>query len=428
MFAKTRSLASALLLLSGAASPALAPAFADDKWSLSGYAKSYLVYEEAPDVTLDGMALGQDYWQSQNALRLMLAGDVAENVELELHYEIRAQVWFDDEARRSGIGEPFAPGLSTWRIDDLDPEISSGPDTLITHDLDRLNFRFSLDPGDLTIGRQTISFGSARFVSPTDIFQPFGPGALDTEYRPGVDAIRWLGTLGNLSEYDIGFVANEGGVPDGVVTYARIRASLRGNDLEATVIHRDDMVILGGGWERALGLFGFWSEIAHTFSEVEYPQVVLIGPAIDYPSDYTRFSIGLDRALSENIFAMVEYHHSSFGTDDPAQYQNFTLTEGFRSGGIYLVGKNYLMPSLSWTATPLLGLGASAFVNLSDNSAFLRFSGEFNISDNLYTDFGVFFGVGEATEMETLVVPQIIKGSEFGAVPTQAWISLRYYF
>jgi hypothetical protein len=428
MFAKTRTLASALLLLSGAASPAFGPAFADDKWSLGGYAKSYLVYQEAPDATLDGMALGQDYWQSQNALRLMLAGDVAENVELELHYEIRPQVWFDDEARRNTPGDALAPGLSTYRYDDLDPEIRSDPDTLVTHNLDRLNFRFSLDPGDLTIGRQTISFGSARFVSPTDIFQPFGPGALDTEYRSGVDAIRWLGTLGDLSEYDIGVVANKGGVPGGVVTYARIRASLRGNDLEATVIHRDGMVILGGGWERALGLFGFWSEIAHTFSEAEYPQVAPVGPAIDYPSDYTRFSIGLDRALTQNIFAMAEYHHSSFGTDDPAQYQNFTLTEGFRSGGIYLVGQDYLMPSLSWTVTPLLGLGASAFVNLSDSSAFLRVSGEFSISDNLYTDFGVFFGVGEATKIETLVVPQIIRGSEFGAVATKAWVSLRYYF
>ena len=132
--------------------------------------------------------------------------------------------------------------------------------------------------------------------------------------------------------------------------------------------------------------------------------------------------------LTETIFAMVEYHHSSFGTDDPAQYQNFTLTEGFRSGGIYLVGQDYLMPSVSWTATPLLGLSTSAFINLSDSSAFLRLSGEFNISDNLYTDFGVFLGAGGGTTMETLVVPQITKGSEFGAVPAKAWVSLRYYF
>lgn len=421
MFVKT-SIAALLALTS------TAPVFAEDNWVLSGYAKSYLRYQDQADITLDGAPITDDFWQSQNALRLMLAGDLAENVSLEAHYEITPGAWLFGAERSDGFGSSMVPGASSYRFDDLNTEVHSDIDGLITQNLDRLNIRFSLDAGDLTMGRQTISFGSARFVSPTDIFQPFVPSTLNTEYRPGVDAIRWLGSLGDLAEYDLGVVANEGGEPDGVVAYGRIRASLSGNDLEAVVIHRDDMVILGGGWERALGLFGFWTEIAHTMSQVEYPDIVLIGPAIDYPSDYTRFSIGLDRALSENIFAMVEYHHSSFGTDDPTQYQNFALTEGVRSGGVYLVGRDYLISSVSWTATPLLGLAASAFVNLTDNSAFVTLSGNYSLSDNLYTDFGVQVGAGEGTTMETLIVPRITDGTEFGSFPTTAFVSLRYYF
>lgn len=338
MFVKTSI---AALLLMALALPAEAEDHQSQNWTLNGYAKSYLRHQSQADITLDGAPVTDDFWQSQNALRLMLAGDLAENVSLELHYEITPTAWLFGAKRSAGFGTSPIPGASSYRYDDLNSEVHSDIDGLITQNLDRLNIRFSLDAGDLTLGRQTISFGSARFVSPTDIFQPFVPSTLNTEYRAGVDAIRWLGSLGALAEYDIGVVANEGGVPDSVITYGRVKASLSGNDLEATLIHRDDMVILGGGWERALGLFGFWAEIAHTMSQVEYPQVVLIGPAIDYPSDYTRFSIGLDRALSKNIFAMVEYHHSSFGTDDPAQYQNFALTEGARSGGIYLVGKDW---------------------------------------------------------------------------------------
>lgn len=421
MFVKT-SIA-ALLMMAIASS-----AQADDNWVLSGYAKSYLRHQDAADVTLDGAPVTDDFWQSQNALRLMLAGDLAENVSLELHYEITPTAWLDGAQRNDGAGSSLIPGASSYRFDDLNTEVHSDIDGLITQNLDRLNIRFSLDAGDLTIGRQTISFGSARFVSPTDIFQPFVPSTLNTEYRAGVDAIRWLGSLGDLAEYDIGVVANEGGEPEGVVTYGRVKASLSGNDLEATIIHRDDMLILGGGWERALGLFGFWAEIAHTMSEVEYPQIVPVGPAIDYPSNYTRFSIGLDRALSENIFAMIEYHHSSFGTDDPAQYQNFALSEGARSGGIYLVGRDYLIPSVSWTVTPLLGLAASAFVNLTDSSAFVTLSGNYSLSDNLYTDFGVQVGAGDGTTMESLPLSQIIDGTEFGSFPTTAFVSLRYYF
>lgn len=421
-FAKT-SVAGLALFLSP---PSLA--LAQDNWSLTGYAKSYLVHESAPDVVLDGVAASDETWQSQSALRLMLAGELAENIELEFHYEVMPTAWLEDTVRGSGSATLSTLGASTYRIDDLKSEVHSDIDALITQNLDRLNIRFSLDEGDLTMGRQTISFGSARFVSPTDIFQPFAPSTLNTEYRPGVDAIRWLGTLGDLSEYDIGVVANEGGVPEGAITYARIRASLSGNDLEAVVIHRDDIVIVGGGWERALGLFGFWSEVAWTFSEVDYPEFSVALPPITYPADYSRFSVGLDRALSENIFAMVEYHHSSFGTDDPRQYQNLPFTEGFRSGGIYLVGRDYLIPSVSWTATPLLSLSASSFVNLTDTSAFITLSGQYSLTDDLYTDFGVFVGAGDGTELQTLGIPQIITASEFGGFPTTAWLSLRYYF
>lgn len=422
IFAKTSYAGLVLLFAIGS------PAAAEDSWSLSGYAKSYLVHQSAPDLILDGVPSSDDFWQSQNALRLMLAGEPAENITLELHYEIKPVAWLDGAVRNAGPGALSIPGTSTYRFDDIKSEVHSDTDALVIQNLDRLNVRFSLDAGDLTIGRQTISFGSARFVSPTDIFQPFVPSTLDTEYRPGVDAIRWLGTLGDLSEYDIGIVANEGGEPDGAVIYGRIRASVNGNDLEATIIHRDDMIILGGGWERALGLFGFWSEVAWTFSEIGYPEFSVLLPPIRFPANYSRFSVGLDRALSENVFAMIEYHHSSFGTDNPRQYQNLPLTEGYRSGGIYLVGKDYLIPSVSWTATPLLGLAASSFVNLTDQSAFVTLSGQYSLSDDLYADFGVFLGTGDGTQLQTLGIPQIVTASEFGGFPTTAWLALRYYF
>lgn len=430
----------AILGLAGAVAP-VTPSFADDAWSVTGYAKTYAVYQDAPDIELDGEPLFEDIWQSQNALRLMLAGDVTENVALELHYEIKPVFYSKPWQAVTSGGTLTTFGASSYRIGDLNAAIQDDEKVQILQNLDRANLQFSFGAGDLTIGRQTISFGAARFVSPTDIFQPFAPSTLDQEYRTGVDAVRWQGTLGGLTEYDLGLVANNEGPGEETVGYARIKTSLRGNDLEAVVIARDGLTTFGAGWERALGSFGFWAEAAYTASKVDDVPVffsLLTAIESEFGGDYFRISAGLDRALSDNTLAMIEYHHSSFGIDDPQQYQNLPLTRGFQSGGIYLVGKDYLIPSISWTATPLLNLSASAFVNLTDTSAFVRASGDYSLSENLYTDFGVFFGAGDATRYETVTIslpslppfpyPQLVQGSEFGAFPTTAYISLRYYF
>lgn len=410
----------AILWLASALAPTT-PSLADDVWSVTGYAKSYAIYQDAPDIELDGEPLFEDIWLSQNALRLMLAGDVAENIALEVHYEIKPVFFSKPWQGVTSGGALTTLGASSYRIGDLNAAIQDDEKVQILQNLDRANLQFSFGPGDLTLGRQTISFGAARFVSPTDIFQPFAPSTLDQEYRPGVDAVRWQGTLGGLTEYDLGLVANNEGPGEETVGYARIKTSLRGNDLEAVVIARDGLTTFGAGWERALGLFGFWAEAAWTSSDYDFQ------PAA-FEASYYRTSVGLDRALSGNTLAMIEYHHSSFGTDDPQQYQNLTRTEGFQSGGIYLVGKDYLIPSISWTATPLLNLSASAFVNLTDTSAFVRASGDYSLTENLYTDFGVYLGSGDATRYETVLDPQLVQGSEFGSFPTTAYISLRYYF
>lgn len=436
-FAKTSAAFLGLACAAALTTPSSASDNQDDSWSFRGYAKSYAIYQGAPNIELDGEPLFEDIWLSQNALRLMLAGGVTDHIAFELHYEIKP-VFFSKAREGASSGSTLSTlGASSYRIGDIRSEIHNDEKISILQNLDRLNLQFSFDPGDLTIGRQTISFGAARFVSPTDIFQPFAPSTLDKEYRPGVDAVRWQGTLGDLTEYDLGLVANNEGQPVDSTLYARIKTSLRGNDLEAVAILRDDIATFGAGWERALGMFGFWAEAAWTASTSDYPSYMPFPlPEIEFEEDYFRLSVGLDRALSEHTLAMIEYHHSSFGTDDPEQYQNLSRTEGFQSGGIYLVGKDYLIPSISWTATPLLNLSASAFANLTDSSAFVRMSGDYSLSENLYTDFGIYFGLGDGTRLEAATLPapffftytQFVDGSEFGSFPTTAYMSLRYYF
>lgn len=416
MFARTRGHAVAFLFaLAGApllANPALADA---SNWSFSGYLKSYGVIQGRPDIEGLGDALPDQVVQSQNALRLMFGGDLSDSASFELHYEVKPHLYSSaGGSDLTGFGATTTSSSSSYRFHDLNNEVvSSDGEQLILQNLDRVNIRIDMGGADLTIGRQAIAFGSARFISPTDIFEPYLVSTLDTEYRIGVDAIRLQGSFGDFSEYDAGLVIGRNGSHEHSALYGRVKTSLSGNDLEATIIARDDFTMIGGGIERALGNLGFWVEVAYT--------------DVKSGDDYTRLSTGLDKAFGENIFTMVEYHYSSAGSSDPGDYIAELGTTAFTSGGLNLLGEHYLIPSISWTVTPLLNLGASGFFHLGDESGFLRASGSYSLSDNLYTDFGVYAGFGNGTSV-TPFPPSIDIGSEFGSFPPTFYASLRYYF
>ncbi len=402
----------ALLIPISLALSGIAPVHAAD-WHFTGYVKSFAVAQGEPDIS--GFVATDEIYQSQNALRLMLAGTFGGSASIELHYETKP-LFASDAASTGliGLDATTSSGSSDYRVWDINNEqVSDDGKTTLLQNLDRLNIRFESEHGDLTIGRQAIAFGAARFVSPTDIFEPFLVSTLDTEYRVGVDAVRFQGTFGDFSEYDLGIVIGEDARTENSALYARYKTSITGNDLETVLIVREEMVMVGGGIERAVGDMGFWAEIAYAVSDVG--------------DNYTRASIGLDRAFGDNVLGMIEYHYSEAGSTDPDNYLSLLGTAPLMTGGVYLLGQNYLIPAVNWTATPLLSVTASTFVNLNDGSAFVRVGGEYSLLDNLYTDFGIFAGLGDGASV-SLVPPVIDVGSEFGTFPVTAYVSLRFYF
>lgn len=413
MFAKTSFLNYTSVLLSSLVLMTATAKAAD--WHVSGYAKTYGVAQAKPDI--DGVET-KEVFQSQNALRLMLAGTFESNLSLELHYEVKPI--FSSKSRFGGfidLLDTTSSGSTSYRVVDLNNErrYDQGETTLLQN-LDRLNVRYDFGSSDLTIGRQAISFGSARFVSPTDIFEPFLVSTLDTEYRVGIDALRYQGSMGDFTEYDMGLVVGKDAKTENSAVYGRFKTSVAGNDIEATAVLRDQLIMVGGGLERAIGDMGFWAEAAYVFA--------------DDDADYIRASIGLDRAFGEDILGLIEYHYSEVGVSDLGEFFTQFNSAAFDSGGVYLIGEHYLIPAVNWTATPLLNVSGSAFVNLSDGSAFLRLGGEYSLSDNLYTDFGIYAGVGEGANVPVSGPGPFLGefGSEFGSFPATAYISLRYYF
>lgn len=404
------------------------PAHAEG-FSYSGYLKSYALGQDSISIDSSDFNTANyntgdyntgDYnidsnAQSQNALRLMGAYINPERGNFEVHYEVQPLYFSNEINSASGIGSTLSIGNNRYRYNDLDPVLSEHGDHMATlQNLDRFNYQLATETGDLTIGRQVISFGSARFINPTDIFLPFVLQTLNQEYRVGIDAIRYQVDLDGFSILDSGLIIGEDAKTENSAAFFRGKTSFEGNDLEVMTILLEQAWLVGGGIERALGDFGFWLETAYMNNNDKQSK------------DYWRHSVGSDFALVDNIIVMLEYHYNGAGSQDPADYIDILQQQPYERGGVYLLGQNYLIPAISWIATPLISMNASSFYNVDDQSAFLSLAGEISWSDNLYSDLGTQMSLGDNPELSSS--GELNLASEFGSYPLSLYASLRYYF
>lgn len=372
--------------------------------NVTGYAKSFAVAQD--DLSNPFISTDKIY-QSQNSLRLMLEG-FGERTVWQVHYELNPIFVSTD----LGLDLPtFNVVGDSYRLTDIETSLSADSSrNQVYQNLDRFNVQFQFDAGDLTIGRQAISFGSARMINPTDVFLPFDVRTFNTEYRTGVDAVRFQRPVGELGEIDVGIVLGDNADSDTSAAFLQLRGNVNGKDLHLAVIEYADQSLIGVGLQSALGDFGFWFEAASVTGE----------------EDYIRVSTGLDYAFTEFTFAQVEYHYNGAGQDDPDDYLSNLSTLPYQQGGIFLFGKEYLIPSVSVQLSPLWVTSATALINLTDSSAFLSLAAEFNIAENFYMDFGWYHFLGDDLEATAPGLPRF--GSEYGPNPDMLYASIRYYF
>lgn len=380
----------------------------------SGYIKSFAVAQSAIEIESLPPELDDFHasYQSQNSLRLMANAFTNDNIAWQLHYEV-TPVFFSRSADGNFFSDPtLASAGNTYRATDIKSTLGGDASKQVMYqNLDRANVQFNLESGDLTIGRQVISLGSARMINPTDVFVPFKVTTLNQEYRTGIDMVRFQKPLGELSELDMGLVLGEGGKRENSAVFVKGQGNWQGSDIALTAIRFAEQSLLGIGFESSIGNFGTWFETAWVWGD----------------DNYNRTSLGLDYSFSTNVFGQIEYHYNGAGGNDAENYVELADTAAYKKGGVFLLGQQYIMPSLSWTATPLLSLSVSALYNFTDSSSFVDISGSYSLSDEMGMDFGIYVFQGDRLSF-TPSPPNITLQSEYGSNSDLAYISWRYYF
>ena len=376
--------------------------FASDTY-FKGYVKSYSVYSEA--VSIGGVSFIEEQFQQQTALRLMWAHE-SDQFQYELHYDVQP-ILFSGDAYQSASNNTVAN--NPYRIDDLDIELNTITDAnqhIVTlQNLDRLNVQWQFERGDLTLGRQAIGFGSARFLNPSDVLLPFSFQTLNQEYRTGIDAIRYQIYISELASFDTGYILSMNGDQD--AAYIRTKVSNAGRDWELIVMEWEDEWLASIGLQTAWGDIGFWWESGYFDSK--------------HDGDFLRLSTGWDYAFSDDVIFMMEYHHNGQGNHSGPYPVNILSAQvsPFQSAQL---GQDYLFSSVTWTASALWVVSPVVYANLNDYSTLMQLSAETSWNDDLYSQFGLFYGTGEASNSVTLIK------SEYGETPLTLYASIGWYF
>lgn len=286
---------------------------------------------------------------------------------------------------------------------------------------DRLRVKIHGEKFDVVVGRQPISFGTGRFFTPLDLVNPFTPATIDTEYKPGVDAVRLDLYSGMASRLTVvtswaGDPITEG-QPVSITDFASAisgQTAVGTTDLIVlTGLIRGD-VVLGGGAEGALGPVSVYGDAAFTL------------PYGD-EEPFVRATIGAMHRFTDRFVLSGEAYLQTIGTSSPEDLLTTLQGDHFTRGELWLAGLAYAGLAATYELTPLIHLGAVTFVNLTDGSVLAAPSLTWSIADNAELAAGGFVGLGRRPETPALP-PGFGIRSEFGLYPAVGFVSGRAWF
>ena len=233
--------------------------------------------------------------------------------------------------------------------------------------LDNAFVKLAFDWGDITVGRQQISYGTGYAWNPTDIFNI--KDILDPAYeQTGSNALRIDLPLSN--RFSCMGVYSPGQDFDSTVKMARLKGGIGHFDFTISGAfleweETDYFTFLKTSEKRSMAGFdmvgellglGTWFEGAYNF--------------LEYSGDFAETVLGIDYTFKSGFYLMGEYYYNGLGKNDA---DNYDLNDWMKyiSGEKHSLGKHNLFIYSDYPVSDFIRLGSSLIVSISDRSAAL---------------------------------------------------------
>jgi hypothetical protein len=243
-----------------------------------------------------------------------------------------------------------------------------------------------------------------------DLWAPFSPFELDTEEKPGSDAVRVLSYPGRGLELDA--VAAARGTAEDWSLGLRATVDLPTADLYAAA---------GKFWNQLMALGG----ITYVLDRMKVRAEAAVPYDLDLDEwERLRVTAGVDW-LSARLSLTAEYHLNGIGADDPAGYLAALTDPRLRRGESYYLGRHYLGAALGYRADEeaRLTLALSALWNVEDGSVMGTPILSYDFGQTTSVSLGALQSFGSTP---TLVPPAL--RSEFGTYGDLWFTRVSVYF
>ncbi len=331
---------------------------------------------------------------------------------------------FTTQARsHEGLGAmPIGRGVSPSRWLPLTFHAANEETVTLTSAVDWLYAAYLVGPVSVTLGRQPVTFGRGRLWRTADCISAFALTEVDTEYKPGADAVRIDWTAAEQTS-----VTALGAVGELESASHDVDATLRGSSFVARVKQGWDGGELGllGGFVRNdaivsvdavfdVGEFDVYGEL----TMVKLTDQSLEAPALDDP-DLPAFQAlaGATFRPSDELTIIPELYLNSLGAWQPEDYLEVALSKRVAIGQQTALGMLYAGVSNDWQMHPLWYLVYATIANLRDPSALVSLAVRHNLADNVEVQTGGYLPVGRAPELPWAPLPFPVLQSEYGSYP-----------
>jgi len=365
--------------------------FAQDNFEFTGYAVNLPTYQKTNSRISDALGIDESTFLDLTRLRLRPTLHPSSDLSIMLEYEI------DPLYQSSGLifGNPV--DRTNRQNFDLRWRAVGEKNFTITHFVDRLYLRYAFKMGDLTIGRQRISWGTGRVWNPTDLFNPINPASFDKIEKDGADAFSTRFYLGNFT--DVALVYNAVDEFKESNYGARFRTNLREYDFSFLGGYFDRRIVIGGDFAGNLLTAGFRGEGIISINQD------------DVESNFTKYILGLDYQFTPDIYGLIEYQFNGEGKSNRSNYELNRLL----AGEILNLSRNYLALQSTYQIHPLLSTGISLSSNLNDGSGFFNGSATYSLTENFYVSLGALLPFGSTFD-------------EYAYYPVSIYLKGEFYF
>ncbi len=326
---------------------------------------------------------------------------------LDVHDRLQARI-----TTGSGTGPAIGLGVSTIpdRLVDTESRLLDEPGLRLWHDIDRLSLSLFTPAADITVGRQPITWGISGIFPVADLWARFSPFELETEEKPGIDAVRAL------------FYPRPGLEMDAVLAHRGSREDLSaGIRATRSFPSADAWVGAGKFWRQAMAMGGvtLLLDQARIRGEIVVPWDLDASDLQD-----PRATLGADW-IRGTLAVTAEYHFNGIGVPNARAYATAVQDPRFGRETYYL-GRHYLGGMASWSPDEenRVTLALNALANLQDASTALTPVVAYDLGQATRLSLGALVSFGETPR----VTPIPGLRSEFGAYGDLLFTRVSLYF